>query len=122
MVDIEKVLDILTEIKMLHIDDNKAMLVSDIVNGIDNAIQTIRELRSNAKQESDDVCVQNKWHYCKDELPPKRQDILVVLRDGEMSTGHLSDEYFYVDCMSKKYVEIKNVIAWRELPKFEEVE
>lgn len=64
---------------------------------------------------------QNKWHYCKDELPPKRQDILVVLRDGDMSTGYLSDEYFYVDCMSKKYVEIKNVIAWRELPKFEGV-
>lgn len=117
---------------------------------IDDAIQTIRELQSNQcylyspceyQNKDKELQEQNKWHYCSDEFPKESGHYLVAYHewsDGNflpkydytrVRTMHFQNSELYVGwnypvCCDERAENdtYREVIAWRELPKFEEVE
>lgn len=133
MADVEKVVE---ELKFIY-----DCLIEDEMSGnalvIDNAIQTIRELQE-----------QNKWHYCKDELPTDLEIVNVVWCNHNPPSYYqnIKDKRFIASaiCFNGKWYwysstcidylkeygkndfdlidEDVEVIAWMELPKFEESE
>lgn len=113
--DVEKVIDDLLSIKKLGADGSPAHIK------IDNAIQTIRELQDQIP----------KWHLCEDgDLPTRYDDYYLCQLKGARNYGgniqvckyRKADrfkEHDYFDHMRNGF---PNITAWRELPKFEEVE
>lgn len=97
--------------------------VGILLSNLDDVVKWLEELR--------ELQEQSKWHLCEDgDLPTRYDDYyLCQLKGARNYGGNIQvckfcqadkfKEHDYFDHMRNGF---PNVIAWRELPKFEEVE
>lgn len=84
---------------------------------LDEAIQTIRELQE-----------QNKWHLCSEELPTESNYYLARIYNADVDdcdyrkTWFAHGDDYDGESEWRELQSYEDVIAWRELPKFEVVE
>ena len=64
----------------------------------------------------------NKWHYVKDgDLPKNSTAVLVILKNKRMKISTFMENKFTIwNNDYDAYTKLYDVIAWHELPKFEE--
>ena len=106
------------------VDKSEADKIIKQLERLDKIFVNADEIESNDEIFKDnyaDKNTQNGWIYCKDRLPEKYQDILVVDNDGDIYFTHRVEAFNksrYYDSDGNKI----KPIAWQPLPKWEEEE